>query len=185
MIKKVEARVSIWVNRMLSRGGRLVLLKSILESIPIFWTSLVVAPKGILTKICKISFQFLWSGPCVSGGIPLVKWSHVALPKELGGWGLKNIYTFAQALADKSLWRFIQNNSLWGRVLKSKYLPRQSIVEWIRQPHKSSKGSIISRALVSSFPLVGPWVVWQVGNGKEIRLGEDPWLGSKNHYHFS
>jgi hypothetical protein len=24
MIKKVEARVSIWVNRMLSRGGRLV-----------------------------------------------------------------------------------------------------------------------------------------------------------------
>jgi hypothetical protein len=33
LVKKIESRVSIWVNRLLSSVGRLVLLKSVLESI--------------------------------------------------------------------------------------------------------------------------------------------------------
>jgi hypothetical protein len=36
-------------------------------------------------------------------GIPLVKWSKLAKPKESEGWGLKNIHFFGQALAAKSL----------------------------------------------------------------------------------
>jgi hypothetical protein len=54
--------VSLWVNRLLSRGGRLVLLKSVLESTHVYWTSIVTVPKGILAKVKKISFQFLWQG---------------------------------------------------------------------------------------------------------------------------
>jgi hypothetical protein len=34
LIRKVEAEIAIWVNRLLSRGGRLVLIKAILEGIP-------------------------------------------------------------------------------------------------------------------------------------------------------
>jgi hypothetical protein len=32
--------------------------------------------------------------------------------------------------------------------------------------------------LVTSFPLIGPWTIWKVGNGKKVRIGEDPWLGA-------
>jgi hypothetical protein len=63
-------------------------------------------------------------------GIPLVKWSLLAMPKELGGWGIKNIVWFSKALATKSLWRLIHNRMLWGRVLISKYMARKSIEEW-------------------------------------------------------
>jgi hypothetical protein len=36
-------------------------------------------------------------------GIPLIKWNRVALPKELGGWALKNVHIFSLSLAVKSL----------------------------------------------------------------------------------
>jgi hypothetical protein len=49
----------------------------------------------------------------------LVKWRKFATPKELGGWGLKNIHFFAQALAARSLWSLIDCETLWGCVMKS------------------------------------------------------------------
>ena len=35
LYKKIEARISIWTNRYLSRGCHLVLLKDVLQSIPV------------------------------------------------------------------------------------------------------------------------------------------------------
>jgi hypothetical protein len=42
-----------------------------------------------------------------------VKWSGIGTPKNLGGWGLKNIFHFTQSLAAWSLWRLILNNGIW------------------------------------------------------------------------
>jgi hypothetical protein len=36
LIRKVEARIAIWVNILVSRGKRLVLIKAVLESIHIY-----------------------------------------------------------------------------------------------------------------------------------------------------
>jgi hypothetical protein len=40
LCKKLESRISCWRHHWLSIGGRVVLLKSILESIPGYWLSL-------------------------------------------------------------------------------------------------------------------------------------------------
>jgi hypothetical protein len=95
LIRKVEARIAIWVNRLLSRGGRLVLIKAFLESIPIYWNSIATIPKGILDHIRRISFHFLWAGHNSPGGTHLTSWNSITLPKDLGGWGLKNIHLFS------------------------------------------------------------------------------------------
>jgi hypothetical protein len=58
------------------------------------------------------------------------------MSKELGGWGIKNIYWFCRALLMKSLWRLIHNKMLWGRVMDSKYLLGKSFIEWFRMPRK-------------------------------------------------
>ena len=85
-----RARGSAWENRFLSRGGRVVLIKVVLQNIAVYWDSIVYIPKGILTKIKKKCFSFLWTASKQSEGIPLEKWTNIALPKELGGSGVKN-----------------------------------------------------------------------------------------------
>ena len=61
LFQKVEARVSSWEKRFLSRGGGLVLVKVVLQSIPVYWASIAYIPKGIITKIWKACFTFLWT----------------------------------------------------------------------------------------------------------------------------
>ena len=51
--QKVEERVSAWGNKFLSKGGRMVLIKAVIQSIPVYWDSIAYIPKGILTKIRK------------------------------------------------------------------------------------------------------------------------------------
>jgi hypothetical protein len=51
LIKKLEKRLQVWSNKWLSRAGRLTLVKSVLEAIPVYWMSIAWIPKGILEKL--------------------------------------------------------------------------------------------------------------------------------------
>lgn len=51
LIAKVERRLNIWSHHLLSRAGRLVVIKSVLEPTPVFWMALSWIPQGILQRI--------------------------------------------------------------------------------------------------------------------------------------
>jgi hypothetical protein len=104
LLKKLEKRLLSWSHRWLSRAGRLVLVKSVLEAIPVYWMSLSWIPKGILEAARKLTFRFLWSGKKESHVTPWVRWKRIVVPKALGGWGLKNIHFFSKSLAAKGGW---------------------------------------------------------------------------------
>jgi hypothetical protein len=103
MVKKTQARLISWAHRWLSTKGRLVLFKFVLSSIPVYWATITKIPKVILSNIRKVCFHFLCAGKREVGSIPLVKWPRIAMPKDLGGWGIKNINWFSKSLAAKSL----------------------------------------------------------------------------------
>jgi hypothetical protein len=63
----------------------------------------------------------------------LSKWKSIAFPKELGGWGIKNIYWFAKSLAAKSCWRGIAGNCFWIQILKGKYWKSVDLIPWTRK----------------------------------------------------
>jgi len=161
-----------------------VLIKTILEGIPVYWNSVAAIPKRFLDHICRTSFRFLWAGQISPRGTHLANWKSIAAAKEMGGWGLKNTRLFARSLVGRNLWRLTLGNSLWVRVMNSKYFPNLFVSEWFREPTKSSKGSIVWKALVDDFPLVGNWIVWRIGNRTKVRLGEDLWLGVGNNLNF-
>jgi hypothetical protein len=56
LFKKIKEKNYLWVHRLLSRGGCLVLLNSVLNNIPVYWASISKIPKGILTKTKKSCF---------------------------------------------------------------------------------------------------------------------------------
>ena len=126
---------------------------------------------------------FLWSGDKDHYVVPWVKWEKIAVPKSLGGWGLKNVFIFSKALAAKGVWRLLTTNSLWKEVVEQKYISPRSIVDWVRTPTKKiSNASIIWKATVISFDLIGNGLAWRVGNGNNVRRGMDLWPGSRGRH---
>jgi hypothetical protein len=59
LLSKLEKRLKNWCFRWLSRAGRLVLVKLVLEAITVYWMSISWIPKGILEKARRICFNFI------------------------------------------------------------------------------------------------------------------------------
>ena len=87
----------------LSKGGRLVLLKSNLSNLPIYFMSLFVIPKKVRIRLEIIQKDFLWGGLGDRSKIHLVNWSDVCKAKNFGGLGIRRLHNLNQALLDKWL----------------------------------------------------------------------------------
>ena len=46
LYKKIEGCIKCCNNKFLSMGGRLVLLKAVLQSMPVYWATIAYIPKG-------------------------------------------------------------------------------------------------------------------------------------------
>jgi hypothetical protein len=56
----IKSQLSSWKSKHLSFGGRLVLLKSILASLPVYALSFFKAPSGIISSIESLLIRFFW-----------------------------------------------------------------------------------------------------------------------------
>jgi len=178
MWKKIENRISHWINRYLSLGGRLTLAKAVLESIPVYWLTLYKVPVSILTGIRKRIFSFIWKGGHKNKKMHLASWEILSKPKKKGGWGLKNLSIFSQALRMKSLWRSLNANTFWSQVIRDKYLGQCSVMEWFRKEQRaSSHSSIIWRGFVEVSNWVKQKIAWHVGDGNSVIVGTDAVVG--------
>jgi hypothetical protein len=76
--------------------------------------ALAAIPTSVLDKLRKLTYSFLWSGSKDHHKIHLCNWESIAKPKFKGGWGIRNIFKFNQALAANSLWRALTSRGIWS-----------------------------------------------------------------------
>ena len=81
LLAKIEKKLNHWSHKWLSRARRLVLIKSVLMAVPVYWASLMWVPKGILASIDKLCSRFLWAGSKVEHVTPWVAWEKIVRPK--------------------------------------------------------------------------------------------------------
>lgn len=79
LVDKFKAKLDVWRHFLLSKGGRVTLVQSILNSIPIYHFSLLKAPKTVIMKLEKIIRDFVWSGGSYKPGGNLIKWEWTTL----------------------------------------------------------------------------------------------------------
>jgi len=171
LIERIEHRIGVWCYRSLSLGGRLILIKSVIESMPVYWMTLHKIPKAILNHIRKLVVSFLWSGNHAEEKIHLVKWSIIARPKAMGGWGLKDLDTFGKALRMKSMWRFLNYQSLWSQICCIKYLRGADKLTWFIKGHRSwGSASPVWNALLQTRQWIRPGLTWLIGSGERVAL---------------
>jgi hypothetical protein len=76
LINSLKKRLGSWNNKYVSLGGRIVLLNSVLNAIPIFYLSYMKIPVVVWKKILRIQREFLWGGRRGKIRIPWVKWHY-------------------------------------------------------------------------------------------------------------
>lgn len=77
VIEIVKTKLSRWKNIYLTFDGRVVLLKSILYVLPIYFFSFFKALKGIISNIESIFKHFLWGGSVEERKINWISWDKV------------------------------------------------------------------------------------------------------------
>ena len=120
VVEVFRKRLSKWKAYVLSIGGRVTLIKLVLQSLPNYYFSLYKAPKKVIMILEGMIKKFLWGGTSDVTKMHWVAWDKVATPKSDGGVGLSNLEDCNNALVLKWLWRFrIEYKSLWKKVIES------------------------------------------------------------------
>nr|KAJ0227163.1 hypothetical protein LSAT_V11C100042040 [Lactuca sativa] len=118
VMDQISGRISNWKSKNLSFGGRLILVKSVLGSMPLYYFSLFKAPASILENIKKIRRHFLWGGCEERNKIQWVKWDTVLASKKCGGLGVGSMRSINIALLFKWFWRIKSDSTtLWSRAI--------------------------------------------------------------------
>jgi hypothetical protein len=122
LVASLRKRLGGWENRFISLGGRITLLNSVLNAIPIFYLSYIKIPRGVWKKTRRLQRKFLWGGRGGRKKLSWVKWDAVCQPKRLGGLGVKDIRAVNISLLAKWRWRLLNDDkALWKEVIRSKY----------------------------------------------------------------
>lgn len=120
VVEVMKKRLSRWKGRHLSLGGRIVLLKSVLSSIPLYYLSFFRPPRKVLKKLMGIKRTYLWGGDESKRGLAGVSRRKVCLSREVGGLGVKDLDIFNLSLLGKWKWRFlVDKEAYWYRIILS------------------------------------------------------------------
>jgi hypothetical protein len=77
IVENMEKRLSMWSSRHLSYGGRIVLINSVLSSLPLYFFSFFKAPKCIIQQLVRIQRNFLWGGGLDFKKICWISWDQI------------------------------------------------------------------------------------------------------------
>ena len=184
VMEKIQHRLASWKSKILSRAGRLTIIKSVLNSLPVYYMSMFKMPKAIALKIVKMQRRFFWEGTNEVSNqkneCPTIKWESIELPKELGGLGVGNMMHKNLILLFKWWWRFSESdNTLWKRILISVYeikglkassetFKKAKEGTWLQLMSNETDTSKI-RTIIEDSMLV------KVGNGTTVRFWHDSW----------
>ena len=166
-------RVNGWTGRWLSKGGKEVLIKSILLALPTYVMSTFLLPLEICENLASAIARFWWSSNPPKRGIHWAKWEKVCLPREEGGIGFRMIHEFNLALLAKQLWRLVQfPDSLVARVLKGRYYKLTSPL----RVNSASCPSYVWTSISAARKLLLLGIRQKIHSGYEVKVWEDPWI---------
>ncbi|XP_048622814.1 uncharacterized protein LOC125591926 [Brassica napus] len=170
---KLMHRVNGWTGRWLSKGGKEVLIKSILLALPTYVMSTFLLPLEICENLASAIARFWWSSNPQKRGIHWAKWEKVCAPREEGGIGFRMIHEFNLALLAKQLWRLVQfPDSLVARVLRGRYYRLSSPL----RVNSTNNPSYVWNSISAARKLLLLGIRLKIHSGYDVKVWEDPWI---------
>ncbi|WVZ53763.1 hypothetical protein U9M48_004664, partial [Paspalum notatum var. saurae] len=155
--ERFEKRLIGWKGKLLSVGGRLVLINSVLSSLPMFMLSFFAIPKGHKKKY------------------HLIKWDQIRQPKEQGGLKIIDLEAQNKCLLSKWLFKLANEDGIWQTILRNKYLKSKPFGSGTKRPGVSHFWAGLMD-VKQDFISLGSF---QIRDGSQVRFWEDTWCGNQ------
>lgn len=174
VIDKVIKRIFGWRVKILSYGGKLVLLKTCISWIPTYLMSFIKFPNWVINAITSQMSHFFWGNLGDQHKYHLADWGLVCKKKEFGGLGIHDFRDFNLCLLASWIKRYhLSENKIWKQIVDHKYNVSNPNILWCSGDHASPFWKGVAWAAASA--KVG--YRWHVGDGMMIKFWEDVWFG--------
>ncbi|GJQ94395.1 RNA-directed DNA polymerase, eukaryota, reverse transcriptase zinc-binding domain protein [Tanacetum coccineum] len=180
VIEKVSSRLSKWKIQTLSSGGRLTLIKSVLNALPLYYMSLFKAPKAVLKALESLRSNFFNGASKEDRKMVLVRWDKIMASKSKGGLGVSSLFASNRALLFKWIWRLHSNcSSIWANLIKAIHGGKDDITNF----NPKISGSIWQELVREFLALKDKgidcfsFIKRKLGNGEETSFWNELWLG--------
>lgn len=176
IVENAQKRLASWKVGCLAMAGRITLTQTVLAALPTYTMQTALLPKGVCRKLEKMSRDFIWGSKSDAKSWHSIAWNKFCKPKEEGGVGLRDLYSFNKALIMKAGWGLITTpDAFWVQVVKAKYGCGQGILPVVI---KKNQASSFWRGINGVWKDLMRGVQWTIGDGKRVRFWYDRWLPS-------
>ncbi|XP_069150536.1 uncharacterized protein [Solanum lycopersicum] len=173
IVEKIIKKIAGWQTKILNFGGKVILVKHVLQSIPIHILAAVSPPKTILKHIHKVIADFFWGNDKDGKKYHWASWETLAYPTSEGGIGVRSLHDICTAFQYKHWWEFRTKNSLWSKFLKAKYCKRANPVS----KKYDTRDSLVWRYFTRNRQAVESYIRWNIKSGS-CSFWWDNWLGN-------
>ncbi|XP_062175976.1 uncharacterized protein LOC133881026 [Alnus glutinosa] len=175
ILSRVRKKVDGWKEKFLSQAGKEILIKAVVQAIPMYSMNIFQLPKKLCSNLNSIMSRFWWGRSEGVKGLTWMSWSRLGVPKEKGGMGFRDLEIFNRALLAKQGWRLFKfPESLVARVMKAKYYPNGDLFS----AHLGSRPSFAWRSIFQARRIVEDGLLWRIGDGETVRIWKDKWLST-------
>lgn len=110
-----------------SMGGRLILIKRFLQSIPMYILAILDPPKHVLVDLDWLFVKFWWGSCEYFDKRYWISWENVCRPTLHNGLDIYSLHHPCSAFSSKLWWCFCTKDNLWSHFMHSKYSERMHI----------------------------------------------------------
>ncbi|XP_057432687.1 uncharacterized protein LOC130725479 [Lotus japonicus] len=176
VIDRVWKKLKGWKESTLSRAGREVLIKSVVQAIPSYVMSCFILPDSVCADIERMVSRFYWGGDVEKRGLHWASWHKLTRSKFDGGLGFRDFKSFNIALVAKNWWRIFSHP-------ETLLAPEIYIFKGVYFPHGDLLGAKLGYrpSYAWSSIIKSNWIfheggLWRIGDGSKVDILHDKWL---------
>ncbi|XP_060216473.1 uncharacterized protein LOC132643957 [Lycium barbarum] len=172
VVSKIVRKTNGWQGKLLSIGGRAVLIKHVFQSQPLHLLAAINPPKTVIKQIEAYLAKFFWGSSDGKNRYHWSSWDNLCYPTKEGGLGFRRIIDISESFAYKRWWRFRSVKTLWSDFLLAKYCKRVGPVE---RKYQSGQSHCWKKFMEIKFEAEKN-ILWRINRG-DISLWWDNWTG--------